>query len=62
MPKVYVVTAPDRIGGIYSSWPECEAAVKGVSGARHQRHGTKVQWHERPIAPTLLRATPACVA
>ena len=36
MPRVYVVTAPARIRGIYASWPECEAAVKGVSGARYQ--------------------------
>jgi ribonuclease HI len=36
MARVYVVTAPARIRGIYPSWPECEAAVKGVSGARFQ--------------------------
>src|SRR2546430_15166107 len=36
MAKVYVVTAPERIRGIYASWPECQAAVKGVSGARYQ--------------------------
>ncbi len=36
MAKVYVVTAPARIRGIYSTWKECEAAVKGVSGARFQ--------------------------
>ena len=36
MPKVYVVTAPERIRGIYATWPACEAAVKGVPGARFQ--------------------------
>jgi len=36
VPKVYVVTEPERIRGIYESWPECAAAVKGVSGARYQ--------------------------
>jgi ribonuclease HI len=34
--KVYVVTAPEDIRGIYRSWPECEAKVKGVKGARYQ--------------------------
>jgi ribonuclease HI len=34
--KVYVVTAPAGIRGIYRSWPECEAKVKGVRGARFQ--------------------------
>ena len=36
MAKVYVVTAPERIRGIYDSWAACAAAVKGVSGARYQ--------------------------
>lgn len=36
MPKVYVVTAPEDIRGIYCTWPECEARVKGVRGARYQ--------------------------
>lgn len=36
MAKVYVVTAPAGIRGIYRSWPECEAKVKGVPGARFQ--------------------------
>ena len=36
MAKVYVVTAPDEIRGIYPTWPECEAKVKGVRGARYQ--------------------------
>lgn len=31
---IYVVTAPESIRGIYASWRACEAAVKGVSGAR----------------------------
>ena len=36
MPKLYVVTAPPAIRGIYASWRECEAKVKGVRGARFQ--------------------------
>ena len=28
--KVYVVTAPKEIRGIYASWAECKAAVTGV--------------------------------
>jgi hypothetical protein len=34
--KVYVVTAPERVRGIYETWAACAAAVKGVSGARYQ--------------------------
>jgi ribonuclease HI len=41
--KVYVVTQPERIRGIYDSWPECSAAVKGVSGARYQAVGSREQ-------------------
>jgi len=41
--KVYVVTAPERIRGIYESWPECAAAVKGVSGARFQAVASREQ-------------------
>ena len=41
--KVYVVTAPDRIRGIYATWPECAAAVKGVSGARFQAVASREQ-------------------
>jgi ribonuclease HI len=41
--KVYVVTAPERIRGIYDSWPECAAAVKGVSGARYQAVASRGQ-------------------
>src|SRR5262245_49599767 len=43
MAKVYVVTAPERIRGIYTSWPECQAAVKGVSGARYQGVASREQ-------------------
>jgi ribonuclease HI len=42
-PKVYVVTAPDRIRGIYATWPECAAAVKGVGGARFQGVASREQ-------------------
>ena len=41
--KVYVVTEPERIRGIYDSWPACAAAVKGVSGARYQAVGSREQ-------------------
>ncbi len=34
--KLYVVTEPQSIRGIYESWPACEAAVSGVAGARYQ--------------------------
>jgi ribonuclease HI len=41
--KVYVVTAPAEIRGIYDSWPECEAKVKGVRGARFQGVASREQ-------------------
>ena len=34
--KVYVVTAPASIRGIYETWDACRAAVSGVAGARYQ--------------------------
>lgn len=34
--KVYVVTRPDSIRGIYRTWAECKAATAGVPGARYQ--------------------------
>jgi ribonuclease HI len=34
--KLYVVTQPASIRGIYRTWPECQAAVAGVAGARFQ--------------------------
>jgi ribonuclease H-related protein len=34
--KVYVVTAPDSVRGIYDTWAACRAAVTGVPGARYQ--------------------------
>ena len=43
MAKVYVVTEPERIRGIYESWPDCAAAVKGVSGARYQAVASRAQ-------------------
>ena len=46
MSKVYVVTAPDAIRGIYETWPACQAAVTGVAGARYQA----VSSHEEAIA------------
>ncbi len=41
--KVYVVTAPDRIRGIYATWAQCAAVVKGVSGARFQAVASREQ-------------------
>ena len=43
MAKVYVVTEPERIRGIYDSWAACSAAVKGVSGARYQAVASREQ-------------------
>jgi len=41
--KVYVVTAPERIRGVYETWPACEAVVKGVPGARYQAVASRAQ-------------------
>ena len=46
--KVYVVTAPEKIRGIYETWDACRAAVSGVAGARYQ--GTS-----RDVAEAMLR-------
>jgi ribonuclease HI len=50
--KVYVVTHPDSIRGIYATWPECRAAVSGVRGARFQAVATRAQ------AEAMLRGEP----
>ena len=34
--KYYMITAPDSIRGIYTSWAECKSRVDGVRGARFQ--------------------------
>jgi hypothetical protein len=39
--RVYVVTAPASIRGIYRTWEECRAAVSGVPGARYQGVSTR---------------------
>jgi ATP-dependent DNA helicase PIF1 len=39
-PKTYVVFK-GRNPGVYSSWPECEAQVKGYSGAVHKSYTTE---------------------
>jgi ribonuclease HI len=41
--KVYVVTEPERVRGVYLTWPECAAAVKGVRGARFQAVASREQ-------------------
>ena len=56
MAKVYVVTAPERIRGVYESWPACEAAVKGVRGARYQAVASREQ------AEAMLRGEGASLA
>jgi ribonuclease HI len=43
MARVYVVTAPERIRGVYETWAACEAAVKGVPGARYQAVADRAQ-------------------
>jgi hypothetical protein len=50
--KVYVVTHPESIRGIYPTWAECKAAVTGVPGARYQ--GVASQ----EIAEAMLRGDP----
>jgi len=47
--KVYVVTAPASIRGIYDTWDACRAAVSGVAGARFQSVAG------REIAEAMLR-------
>jgi len=49
VPKVYVVTAPESVRGIYATWPECEAKVKGVRGAKYQSVAS------RELAEAMLR-------
>ena len=56
MAKVYVVTAPERIRGVYDTWPACEAAVKGVRGARFQAVTSRAQ------AEAMLRGEAASLA
>lgn len=56
MAKVYVVTAPGRIRGVYETWPACEAAVKGVRGARFQAVASRAQ------AEAMLRGEGAALA
>lgn len=50
--KLYVVTEPPEIRGIYATWAECKAAVSGVRGARYQAVSS------RPQAEALLRGEP----
>jgi ribonuclease H-related protein len=50
--KVYVVTQPESARGIYATWPECQAAVAGVRGARYQAVSS------RELAEAMLRGEP----
>jgi ribonuclease HI len=43
MRKVYVVTHPAAIRGVYETWAACEAAVRGVRGARYQAVSSREQ-------------------
>ncbi len=38
---VYVVFEPPSIRGVYDTWPECEAKVKGCPGAKFQKVATR---------------------
>jgi ribonuclease HI len=38
---VYVIFSPECARGIYATWPECEARIKGVPGARFQKAATR---------------------
>jgi ribonuclease HI len=39
--SAYVVLAPDAVRGVYGTWPECEAQVRGVAGAVYRRTRTR---------------------
>jgi ribonuclease HI len=39
----YVVFGPASIRGIYTTWPECEAKVRGISGAKFQKAPSREQ-------------------
>jgi ribonuclease HI len=47
--KVYVVTAPASVRGIYETWEACRAAVSGKPGARYQGVSS------REVAQAMLR-------
>ena len=47
--KVYVVTAPASIRGIYETWDACRAVVSGMAGARYQGVSS------RAVAEAMLR-------
>ena len=38
---VYVVLAPESARAIYATWPECQAAIRGVRGVTHQKVATR---------------------
>jgi hypothetical protein len=41
--RLYVVTHPESIRGVYASWPACRAAVAGVAGARYQAVASRAE-------------------
>lgn len=55
--KVYVVTQPESIRGIYETWSECKAAVSGVAGARYQAVSSR-ELAEQMLRGEAVRLTP----
>ena len=55
--KLYVVTAPEAIRGIYETWDRCRTAVAGVAGARYQAVSSRAQ-AEALLSGEGLRLTP----
>jgi ribonuclease HI len=55
--KLYVVTAPTDVRGIYETWDACRAAVSGVRGARYQAVTSRAQ-AEALLSGEGLRLTP----
>src|SRR5207247_2690334 len=59
--KLYVVTSPDSIRGIYPTWAECKAAVSGVPGARYQAVSSR-EAAEAMLRGEAIRLTPGSYA
>ena len=55
--KLYVVTAPEAIRGIYETWDRCRTAVAGVAGARYQAVSSRAE-AEALLSGVGLRLTP----
>src|SRR5881296_3636926 len=59
--KLYVVTSPESIRGIYPTWAECKAAVSGVPGARYQAVSSR-EAAEAMLRGEAIRLTPGSYA